>query len=460
MKRNVAVLVLDCVRKDFFEEYATRLLRMSDVSVDRCYAASSWSTPSHASMFTGELPHRHGVHAHNLDFRNLETDTFLSELEEHTTVGTSTNLFAGPSFGFDHLFDEFWNASRNGVFMGGMNIEEFSQESSTGGIRKYRDFVAEAYRRDCLSRSLLNGASVKLNDAVEAAQMPRLWDYGAGSMIRGSLGRLPSREPFFFFANFMEAHSPYLPSVKYDSSLYDVPSGWSGEAKEWEINKNPDGYTDLVEGRREVYAASVDYLDRRVSSFVERLMEKTEGETTVFVTADHGENLAFESEDFIWGHQGSLSHPLLHVPFAAINLPDGHAEALSGPSFSHLDLGDLVVSVAKGEPAEMQSREYVPAERIGYGPSTEPDDFEYWDRAIRCVYHDGSRYEWDSLGERYEYEIIGDSTEKKVSEDAKIPDEVMEQLDTDIKEYKKKVSGSRAELDDTTKQNLSELGYL
>jgi len=344
--------------------------------------------------------------------------------------------------------------------MGGISIEEFSQRSSSKGMRKYADFISEAYRQGCLSRSILNGASVKLNDIVDETPLPRLWDYGAGSMIRGSLRRLPKTEPFFFFANFMEAHSPYALSIKYDASLYDVPRDWSGDAKEWEINENPDEYTDLIEGRRGVYAASVDYLDRRVSSFVEDLMEKTERETTVFVTADHGENLAFESEGFMWGHQGSLSHALLHVPFAGINLSEEHSEALSGQSFSHLNLGDLVVSVAKDESTEIEPREYVPAERIGYGPSTEPDDFEYWDRAIRCVYHEDSRYEWDSLGGRYEYEITGDSTEKKVSEDAEIPDEAIEQFDIDIEEYKTRASGSRAELDDKTKQNLSELGYL
>jgi hypothetical protein len=273
MKRNVAVIILDCVRKDFFEEYAPRLIQMSDVSVEQCYAASSWSTPSHASIFTGELPHRHGVHAHNLDFRELKNSTFLTEMNHHT-IGTSTNLFAGPSFGFDTLFDEFWNASRNGLFMGGMNIEEFSQSSSSDGIKKYTDFLAEASRKGCLIRSLLNGMSVKLNDIIGKSPLPRLYDYGANSMIRGSINRLPDNEPFFYFANFMEAHSPYSPSIKYNSSIYDVPHGWSENAKEWEINENPSSYTDILERRRDVYAASIDYLDRRVSYFIKEVIKK------------------------------------------------------------------------------------------------------------------------------------------------------------------------------------------
>jgi hypothetical protein len=459
MTRNVALLILDCVRKDYFEKYAPQLLNMSDLSVERCYAASSWSTPSHASIFTGKLPHQHGVHAHNLDFQGLETDTFLTELD-HTAVGTSTNLFAGPSFSFDTLFDDFWNASRNGLFMGGMNIERFSQDSSSEGIKKYKDFLIEAYQRGCLTRSLMNGTSVKLNDLVEATPLPRLYDYGANSMIRGSLDRLPNHEPFFYFANFMEAHSPYSPSIKYDSSIYDVPHGWSENVKEWEINKNPEEYSEILEGRRNVYAASIDYLDKRVSSFVERLLDRTEKETVVFITADHGENLAFKGEKFMWGHQGSLSHPLLHVPFVAINLPQKYVEKLEGEPLSHLDLGNVITTVANDEHLRIPSRSQIPAERIGYGPSTEPEDLEYWDRAIRSVHNGETRYEWDSLGNRFEYEIVGSSAENKIQE-TEIPDKTMDLFDERIEEYKERSSkGDKIRIDERTEDKLSNLGYL
>lgn len=190
MRRNVVLLVLDTVRKDHFDRYAPRLQDLGDASFDRCYAASSWSAPSHASTFTGELAHRDGVHAHNLDFSTLSTaETFLFELPDHQTVRTSTNLFAGPSFEFDSLFDEFWNASRNGLFIGGMNIEEFSQGSSLEGAEKYKEFLREAYRESRLTRSLMNGVSVKLNDIMEATPLPRFYDYGASSSSASAWSR-------------------------------------------------------------------------------------------------------------------------------------------------------------------------------------------------------------------------------------------------------------------------------
>lgn len=80
--RNVVLIVLDTVRKDFFDDYAPRLQEKADNSFDRCYAPSSWTIPSHASMLTGDLPHQHGVHTYNKGFGGIDFDsTFLSDLD-------------------------------------------------------------------------------------------------------------------------------------------------------------------------------------------------------------------------------------------------------------------------------------------------------------------------------------------------------------------------------------------
>jgi len=78
--RNVVLIVLDTVRKDYFDEYAYRLQDRSDVTFSNCRAASSWSVPSHASMITGELPHVHGIHTHDRYFDNLQKNKRSSRL--------------------------------------------------------------------------------------------------------------------------------------------------------------------------------------------------------------------------------------------------------------------------------------------------------------------------------------------------------------------------------------------
>jgi len=94
--RNIVLLCLDTVRKDFFDEYAPRLVDRADIVYDGCRAASSWSAPSHASMFTGQLPSEHGVHAYQRDFSVIDReDTFLGELPDYQALGASANVWAG-----------------------------------------------------------------------------------------------------------------------------------------------------------------------------------------------------------------------------------------------------------------------------------------------------------------------------------------------------------------------------
>lgn len=462
MVRNVALLVLDSVRKDSFDAHAPRLQALADVSLDWCYAASSWSAPSHASIITGDLPHEHGVHAHQKDFAGLtRADTFLADLPDHRLVGASTNVYAGSPFHFDDLFDEFDSLNKHGALPGGVNVDEFVYETG-GGPKQYLSFLRQAYAEDALVPSVVNGALVKLDDLFERLSLPRVSDYGAGTLVRSGR-RLTETEPFFFFANFMDAHVPHKPTFAFDSSLYDVPREWSSRKTDrWEINNNPgsEAHAAYLRYFRELYAASIDYLDRRVSAFVKELLKRTDHETTVVVTADHGEELGFPEESGRIGHVTGLSHAHLHIPLLVIN-PPTNADIDAALPCSQLDLGDLLVELSRDE-LITHTREYVPAERIGLSQSGDIENAKYWDRAIRCAYHGDDRYEWDSLGNRLRYAVTGNSVEELVDEDAEIPTEARSAFDGDLAAYKREAAemATTVEVDTATEQRLRELGYM
>jgi len=143
--RNVVLLVLDTVRKDVFDERASRLRKRPGVSFERAYAPSSWTVPSHASMFTGKLAHEHGVHAHDIDYTKIDLkDTFLDALE-HQTIGVSTNSFLSPQFGFDRLFDEFTSLQGNEELLpGGIDSAEFMDTTDAAGIARYLAYLKAA----------------------------------------------------------------------------------------------------------------------------------------------------------------------------------------------------------------------------------------------------------------------------------------------------------------------------
>lgn len=466
MSRNIALIILDCVRKDYFEEFAYRLSSLADVSFDRCYAASSWSTPSHASILTGDLPHQHGVHAYNLEFDTLsKSDTFLNDLPDHRTVGTSTNLFAGPAFGFDTLFDEFPSVSRNGLVGGGINIERFHQNSDKRGVERYTEFLKEAYNQGELQESLLNGLAVKSNELIKPLPLRRLWDYGGKAMISSAEQRLLKNddEPFFFFANFMEAHSPYEPCRVYDDSIVSVSGNWSDPIDVWDLNAketDTEGQENDLQSRREIYAGSIDYLDRILAPFIRKLVNETHKETTVVVTADHGERLALPEENGVWGHAGGMSTSLLHVPMLVVNPPSNY-DPDTNSRFSHLDLGTLLADFGQGEQSVFD-RDLIPAERIGLGVAEDidPANFEFWNRSVRSVYEGETRFEWDSLGNHSAFKHLSPSTEKPLEKDFTLSEEQRDLFDVELNEYKRKAQQTKADLDEATKEGLEALGYL
>lgn len=61
--KNIALIALYAVKKDILDETAIQLKSTADVECDNTHALSSWLTPSHASMFTGKIPHQHGSHS-------------------------------------------------------------------------------------------------------------------------------------------------------------------------------------------------------------------------------------------------------------------------------------------------------------------------------------------------------------------------------------------------------------
>lgn len=469
MNRNVVLLVLDTVRKDYFDEHAPRLRERAELSYEGCRAASSWSTPSHASMMTGELPSRHGIHAHNVDFSGLRRgDTFLAELPEYTAVGVSTNLFAGTPFGFDAAFDEFTSISRHALFPDALDIDRFLRTTDRDSARRYLAFLRAVAGHDHPVKSVLNGLFLKLNDAVEPLPVPHLYDYGTRTVSRTVTNRLQNEtEPVFLFANYMEAHTPLRHTRLYDGSIHDVTADWSSEEVDiFELNdsEDPSQYREYRTNFREIYAAAIRYLDRQVDALVDDILRATGRETTVIVTSDHGENLGAESDDHIMGHVGTLTDGTLHVPLEVINPPVDSTEVVS-EYVSHLDLPELIVGLARGEVPDIR-REVVPAERIGLGLSHEPDNYAFWDRMLRCTYRDETKYEWDSLGNRRRLRVESGrpSWQELAETDVTIPDWARSSFDEVLDDYKRMAEADAAsstdEMDAHTRDQLEDLGYL
>jgi hypothetical protein len=113
-------------------------------------------------MMTGELLTECGVHAHAVDYTTLnESDTFLGSLPNHHVIGVSTNVFAGSSYGFDHLFDEFAIFSRHSRYPRALNVDDFLQHSDVSSWRRYLAFLRAVAEHEQPIASLVDGLGTK-----------------------------------------------------------------------------------------------------------------------------------------------------------------------------------------------------------------------------------------------------------------------------------------------------------
>lgn len=456
--RNVAIIVLDSVRKDFFDAWADRIQEMADVSVDRAYAPSSWSTPSHASMFTGDLPSEHGIHTYHRSFADLPDEAvFLTDLDSHAMVGVSANSFAGGPYGFDRFFDSFEDVTPSRRFPGGLDPEEYGEGA-------YLQFLQEAVSKPNRARSVLNGIASLFHYKWEELPTRKLVDDGGKAVSRVVASDTgAASEPWLLFTNFMDGHIPLQHFRGLKHSIHGADFSWSSDQYDvWELMAGE--YPEYWEVRERVYSAYVEYLDRIVADLIETLREQTERETTVIVTADHGENHGEESANGMANHKSSLSEQLLHVPLEIVNPPAG-VLSLEEP-ISLLDLPELGASMATETGCDL-SRDVIPAEVMGMSAGPEPPDDvdrEFYTRAIRAAYDGETKIVWDSLGncEQYRIDESVPSNQTFVEDEIAIPEWAREQFSAGIEDAVSEARSRRSsgeEVSAAVESRLEELGY-
>ncbi|WP_255194910.1 sulfatase-like hydrolase/transferase [Halorarius litoreus] len=486
MSRNVVLVVLDTVRKDYFDEYAPRLRETSTHSFEQCRSASSWSVPSHTSIFTGQLPHQHGVHSESFDagfdFADALSvdDTFLADLPAHRTVGLSANAYINSLFGFDTLFDAFHDFSigshtNESLFPDGLTVQDYMSETDEdSAAKRYLGFLRTCLDHDHAGKSLANGVWSQVGHRFKRLPLPEFVDDGASVISETLYDEVTTDEPVFAFVNYMDAHTPLRNLVQYDDSLHSVSNTWSStELSKWELNREDAATAEYADNYRDLYGAAVDYLDRQVTDVVERIQTATDRETTVVVTADHGHNLGFAEDDGgLFHHTGSQSEGLLHVPFEIINPPEGWA-GVETEYLSHCQLGDIVRRLAHDEPFdESLVGEPVAAETVGllgegdgtWGLDFSPSEYAYWNRMIRTVYDGPRKYEWDSLGETYEYRLDPGRPcwQEETSRGIDVPAHARECFGVGLDEYKRRMADTDQDMafDDAVEDRLQTLGYL
>ena len=318
---SVVLVSLDTLRADRlgFMGYGRPTSPLLDIFAaegtvfEQASSASSWTLPSHVSLFTGLLPYDHRI----LHVGQRVRPELRMLAERFRDRGYRTAAFTGGGYvSWGYGFDQ------------GFEIFEDHDEMREGGPGRIAEHARE-------------------------------W-------VRGRRG-----EPFFLFVHSYETHGPYTHGDFADpADRGRLPEGRSESPEGVLHDPTPRERKYIVD----LYDGDVLHADRVVGGLLRDL--RSDGlltDTIVIVTSDHGEDLWDHLAEDIPAHGTSLYEEIAHVPLLAWG-PGRVAPGcrVSSP-VSHLDLPSTLLDLAGVDDApSFPGRSLAPALRSCAEPEVLP----------------------------------------------------------------------------------------
>jgi len=288
---TVALLVVDTLRADAVSEAggtkaakAVNFFSFAQAGIEckNVYAASSWTPPSHAVLFTG-TPFYSG----NERMLGSDNQTLAESFKDagYVTVGVSANPTLRADNGFAQGF---------GLYL---NVSEHS------GLQ-YNPFGA---------------VLVWVRSRTTQRTYPKAVDV---SRITRKILERYGDSPLFLFVNYMDAHDPYLPSQEAiaDYPQLDVEDLQLGVLRRpgWSLAKfmkfDADRLTaQQIEKLKTLYRACITDWDAGFALLLDTLrLREDKGPSLIAVTSDHGE--VFGENGGFFTHKNQLLLGELEIP--------------------------------------------------------------------------------------------------------------------------------------------------
>ncbi len=299
---NVLLVVIDTQRGDRLGCYGYErpvspnidFLAADGVVFDNCLAASTWTLPTHASLFTGLMPSEHGT---TWDHRWLDQGftTLAERLRQagYQTIALSNNDWISHATNLSQGFDSITRPA----------AIHRPRSNSIG------EFVEWVLRPAGLVGRWLSHLVTEDAGGRYTNQLAERW----------LTDRDPDR-PFFLFINYMEPHDPYIPEMAVRKQFVTEQRLDAACRLVWDWERvvaySLLGRSSYSSEERELinhnYDAEVRMGDARVGELLTLLARLGELENTlVILTSDHGENLG---EHHLLVHAWSVHDTLAHVP--------------------------------------------------------------------------------------------------------------------------------------------------
>ncbi|MDT8300328.1 MAG: sulfatase [Sedimentisphaerales bacterium] len=295
---NVLLIVLDTVRAESMSLYGYERsttpylmdLAGEGVVFQNAIATSSWTLPSHASLFTGRFPYEHLA----VKYKPLDS-TYPTLAEILNKTGYVTGGFTA---------NREYTSIEHGIARGFVHYEDYVAS------------VGEFARNSALIRQIIgiHAGQTRLRRFLGFHE--RLGRKPAPRITRDFLrwiDRVPSDCPFFAFLNYFDAHQPYLPPFEFLQRF-----GPTNKLNKYLDRLDhepclPSNTTDEeIESICNAYDAAIAYLDHDLKRlFTELRQRNLFDRTLVIITSDHGEEFA---EHGTIGHAKDLQVQSIRVP--------------------------------------------------------------------------------------------------------------------------------------------------
>lgn len=348
---NVIFILVDTLRADHLSMYgysrvtspSLENLAKSAITFTQASAASSWTKPSVASIFSGLYPVAHKART-NQDFLSGSVLTLAEALRDsgYLTMGVTANPLIAPTFGFTQGFIDFSAPETVSPFRftsigrvarslsnqlrvaESKDREAQSDDAATGqGGTGVRVGPSESERSE-LGRSLRSVIRRSTNRIAEIAFGEKIGTLPPGDGITDialSMARRSSRaRPVFLYVHYIDPHVPYSPPPPYDRAFShqdDIPIRESG-VDALSIGASEDD-REWIGTSVDLYDGEILFVDTQIGRLLDGLEEMGLLENSLVVlTSDHGEEFLDHGGT---KHGRTLYEEVLRVPLL-IRMPD------------------------------------------------------------------------------------------------------------------------------------------
>jgi arylsulfatase A-like enzyme len=390
---NVVLIVLDTVRAASLNLYGYERVTShhldefagNGVIFEHAFATSSWTLPSHASMFTGRLPHE--VSADWLTPLDGTHQTLAETLagRGYSTVGFVANvLYATEASGLNRGFQRYSDFPRSltTVIRQSLLVRPL--------VNRVRDAMGDT---DPLVRKTAEDVTTEFSDWLDARQTER---------------------PFFAFLNYFDAHQPYRSPPPFNTTGGRTP----------DLSKRRTWSAQEIQRSRDAYDSAIAYVDEEVSSVIDHLRDlNLLDNTLIVITSDHGEQFG---EHGLFDHGNSLYRAVLEVPLV-MRLPSRIPAGLRVPApVSLVDLpatilGLVAPDAAAALPGRSLAQHWTPSLSASVLPAPAISDISKginlpaWvpvsKGRMRSVVLDGVHYILNGDGSQELYDFVNDPGE-------------------------------------------------